>query len=238
MYTVTDVIANIEQNLAQVMAWTLIAWIGGFVQVIEAVRLSIRDRMPGLPIGMAIFLLAHDSTFFFRYDYWLHTVHHWYFTLFWAGMGVAVLLELFLLSYVLRHGRRQLAPQLSPQAFFLIIALYLAAAYLLLWWLQSLLDDPLYLVGLMCTQIAAVAFNIPFLIVRGNAQGQSRIFAWSALLAPGSLALGLFPALSPIFRNWLFAAVCLLLLVLSIAYVVLLERYRRAPSRPTFAAAG
>jgi hypothetical protein len=229
MYTIADVIANVEQHLPWVMFWTVIAWASGFVQVVESVRLSVRDKVPGVPIGMCVFLLAHDSTFFMRHDYWLHTVNHWYFTIFWSGMGPSVLLELFLMYYILRYGRQQLAPHMSPRAFFLLIAIYQAAAYLLLWWLQSLLDDPLYLVSLVCTQVAAVMFNIPMLLIRGNTKGQSRIYAWAALLGPGSLALGLFPALSPAFQNGLFAGICVTLALLSIAYVVLLEQYRKNP---------
>jgi hypothetical protein len=228
MYAITDVLTNIEQHLPWVMFWTAIAWGSGFVQVVESLRLSVRDRIPGVPLGMAIFLLAHDSTFFMRYDYWLHTVNHWYFSIFWVGMGISVFIELFLIYCILRDGRQQLAPHLSPRAFFLLIVIFQVATYLLLWWLQSLLADPLYLVSLLGTQVAAVMFNIPMLLVRGNTKGQSRIYAWATLLGPGSLALGLFPALSPIFHTGLFAGLCLTLAALSIAYVVLLEQYRRS----------
>ena len=109
MFTIADGIANVENHLPLLLVMTSIGWFFGFLQVIEAVRLGVRDRMPGQPIGMTIFLLAHDSTYLMHYDYWLHSVNHWYFNMLWFGMAPSVLIELFLLSHVLRHARPQIA---------------------------------------------------------------------------------------------------------------------------------
>lgn len=226
MYEIADVTATIDRNLAWVLVLTLIAWATGFVQIVEALRLARRDRLPGAPAGMTVFLLAHDSTFFMRHDYWFHTVGHWYFEAYWYGMGIAVVIELVMVRQFLQYGRPAIAPRLPAAAFFAIWLVFQIAAYLLLWWLQSLLDDPLYLVSLVGTQVAAVVFMVPFLLMRGSARGQSMIYAWATLLGPGSLALGLFPALCPAFRNPLYAALCASMAGLSLAYVGLLRRYR------------
>ena len=232
MYEISAVLQTIEDNLLWVGVFTVIAWASGFVQIVEAVRLGRRDRLPGVPVGMTVFLLAHDSSFFLRYEHWFGVVDHWYFKLFWVGMGIAVLIELFMVAQFLRFGRSVLAPQLSARAFLAIYVAFQASAFVLLWWLQSLLDDPLYLVSLVGTQVAAVIFNVPFLLVRGNARGQSRIYAWATLLGPGSLALGLFPALSPVFRTGLYATLCAAMVGLSLAYLLLLEQSLRAARRP------
>ena len=87
MYEIETVLQQIEQNLGWVLLFTAIAWLTGFVQIVEGVRLGRRDRVPGVPIGMTVFLLAHDASFFLRYDHWFNTVGHWYFELFWVGMG-------------------------------------------------------------------------------------------------------------------------------------------------------
>lgn len=231
MYEIGDVLLRIEQNLLWVLVFTLIAWVGGFVQIVEAVRLGARDQLPGVPIGMTVFLLAHDLSFFLRFEHWFNTVDHWYFKVFWVGMGIAVLIELFLVAQFLRYGRRSLAPSMSALEFGLLFGLFQLSAFALLWWLQSHLDDPLFLVSLVGTQVAAVIFSIPFLLVRGHARGQSRLYAWATLLGPGSLALGLFPALSPIFHTALYGALCLLIACLGIMYVVLLERTIRADAQ-------
>ena len=232
MYTIASAIANIESQLTLLLVLTSICWFFGFVQVIEALRLSVRDRMPGQPIAMAVFLLAHDATFFMRYDYWLHTVHYWYFTILWFGMGPSVLIELFLLRYVLKYARPQIAPKMSQGTFVALIVLFQISAFLLLWWIQSLLTDPLYLVSLMSTNIAVVMFNIPFLIRRGNVAGQSRIFGWSALLGPASMSFTPMVLQAPVFGTWYLLGVSLILVALSIVYLVLLERYRRHPTPP------
>jgi hypothetical protein len=230
MYEAGEVLANFERNLFWILVFTLIAWTTGFVQIVEAIRLGARDRLPGAPIGMTGFLLAHDFSYFLRHEHWFHTVDHWFFELMWYGMGIAVLIELVIVSQFLRFGRQALAPRLSAAAFAGLYLLFQVAAFVTLWWVQSLIDDPLYLTSLVATQIAAVIFNIPFLLNRGSARGQSRTFAWATLLGPGSLAMGMFPALSPFFRNGLYAALCLTLIALSLAYLLLLERYRREPA--------
>lgn len=228
MYEITEVLQRIDDNFFWVLVFTLIAWATGFVQIIEAMRLGARDRVPGMPAGMTVFLLAHDSSFFLRFEHWFSVVDHWYFKLFWAGMGLAVLIELFLVVQFLRFGRPLLAPRSSPRAFFAIWLCFQFAAFALLWWLQSLFDDPLYLVSLVGTQVAAVIFNLPMLLVRGDARGQSRIYAWATILGPGGFALGLFPALSPAFCNGLYAALVLAMVALSLAYLLMLEQALRA----------
>ncbi|HKY91897.1 MAG TPA: hypothetical protein VJM11_12695 [Nevskiaceae bacterium] len=228
MYETADVLTTIDRNLPLVIALTLVGWVAGFVQIVEALRLGRRDRLPGAPAGMTVFLLAHDSTFFLRYDHWFHTVDHWYFQAFWVGMGIAVLIELVMVAQLLRYGRPALAPRLSPAGFLGLWLAFQVAAYVLLWWVQSLLDDPLYLVSLVGTQVAAVIFLVPFILVRGNARGQSMIYAWATLLGPASLALAMFPALCTAFRTPLYAGLCASMTVLALLYLALLRRYQAA----------
>ena len=84
----------------------------------------------------------------------------------------------------------------------------------------------------MFTNIAVVMFNIPFLIRRGNVAGQSRIFGWSALLGPASMSFTPMLVQAPVLQTWQLLGVPLILVALSIAYLILLERYRRNPTRP------
>lgn len=231
MYEIAEVLQRIDDNFVWVLVFTLIAWITGFVQIIEAMRLGARDRVPGMPAGMTVFLLAHDSSFFMRCEHWFGVVDHWYFKLFWVGMGFAVLIELYLVAQFLRYGRPLLAPRASSRTFFANWLCFQFAAFALLWWLQSLIDDPLYLVSLVGTQVAAVIFNVPMLLARGDARGQSRIYAWATILGPGGFALGLFPALSPVFFNGYYAAVVIAMVALSLVYLLMLEQALRATPR-------
>jgi hypothetical protein len=110
--------------------------------------------------------------------------------------------------------------------------MFQVAAYLLLWWIQSLLADPLYLVSLVGTQVAAVIFMVPFILVRGSARGQSRIYAWATLLGPASLALAMFPAMCTTFRTPLYVGLCVSMTALALVYLALLHRYQSADAHP------
>jgi len=232
VYDVHEVIARINEPYVPLLVFTAIAWVTGFVQIVQAFRCGRRDRVPAAPIGMTAFLLAHDGTFALNADYWLHDVDVWYFTVFWIGMVISVGIELMLVRQYLAFGQPLLAPELPRWMFVGSYLLLQAFAFLGLWWLQSLVDDPLRLISLAATQVVAVVFLVPWILARGNARGQSRAFAWATVLGPGGLALGLFPALSPqLFDNAHFWALCGSLVTLSVAYLLLLEHHLRRENR-------
>lgn len=234
MYDAADVIGRINEPSAAVLVFTAIAWATGFVQIVQAFRCGRRDRIPAAPIGMTAFLLAHDGTFALNAEYWLHDIGVWYFTIFWVGMVVSVGIELLLVRQYLAFGQAHLAPDLPRWMFVGSYLVLQGFAFVGLWWLQSLIDDPLRLVSLAATQVVAVVFLVPWILARGSARGQSRAFAWATVVGPGGLALGLFPALSPeLFDHRQFWMLAGSLVTLSVGYLLLLEHHiRRAPSAP------
>lgn len=231
IYDPAEVLARINGLHFPLLFFTLVAWSTGFVQIVQAFRLGRRDAIPAAPIGMTAFLLAHDGSFALRADYWLHEIGNWYFTVFWVGMVVSVVIELLLVRQFLVYGQPGIAPDLPRWMFVGSYVVLQAFAFIGLWWIQSALDDPLYLVSLAATQIVATVFLVPWILTRGSARGQSRTFAWATLLGPGGLGLGLFPALSPsAFNNWHFYALVASLISLSVTYMLLLERHLRSTS--------
>jgi hypothetical protein len=98
--------------------------------------------------------------------------------------------------------------------------------FVILWWVQSVLDDPLTLVTLTATSIVTVVPLVPWIISRGNASGQSMVFAVAGLVGPGSVGMLLLPALHPSFGTALYYAVVAVQVVVSLAYIALLARYR------------
>jgi len=237
MYDAGDVIERINDPSASVLVFTAIAWATGFVQIVQALRCGRRDRIPAAPLGMTAFLLAHDGTFALNAEYWLHDIGVWYFTIFWVGMVVSVGIELLLVRQYLTFGRAHLAPDLPRWMFvgsYLVLQVF---AFVGLWWLQSLIDDPLRLVSLAATQVVAVVFLVPWILSRGSARGQSRAFAWATVVGPGGLALGLFPALSPeLFDHRQFWMLAGSLVMLSVIYLLLLEHHiRRTGAQPVAA---
>ncbi|WP_182379300.1 hypothetical protein [Nocardioides sp. WS12] len=232
MYDPNDVIDRINDPYLPLLVFTAIAWATGFVQIVQAFRCGRRDRVPAAPIGMTAFLLAHDGTFALRADYWLHEVDVWYFTIFWIGMVISVGIELMLVRQYLAFGQPLVAPDLPRWMFVGSYLVLQAFAFVGLWWLQSVVDDPLKLISLAATQIVAVVFLVPWILARGSARGHSRAFAWATVIGPGGLALGLFPALSPeLFNNAHFWALAGSLVTLSVSYLLLLEHHLRRTSR-------
>ena len=232
MYDPADVIARINEPYLPLLFFTAVAWITGFVQIAQGFRGGLRDGVPAAPIGMTAFLLAHDGSFALRYDYWVNDVGTWYFTLFWVGMVISVVIELAMVRQFLQLGQPLVAPDLPRWVFVGTYLLLQVFAFAGVWWIQSLLVDPLYLVSLAATQVVAVVFLVPWILNRGSALGQSRAFAWATVIGPGGLALGLFPALSPeLFddaRYWFLVAS---LVTLSVSYLLILEHHLRAAAR-------
>jgi hypothetical protein len=226
VYDVADVLARIDRHLPVVIALTLVAWVCGFVQMVEALRLGRRDSIPGAPIVMTAFLFAHDVTFVARYDTWFNEVGHWYFQVFWFGMFGAVAVELLMIRQFLVHGHPAIAPHLPRWAFTLTFVAFQMFVLVALWWIQSLLDDPLTLVTLTVVSVAAVVPLAPWILTRGSTRGQSRLFAWATVLGPGSLVLGLTPVICPAFETIGYYALVVSVFVLAVSYLGLLEFYR------------
>jgi hypothetical protein len=198
------------------------------VQIVEAVRLGRRDRIPAVPAVTTAFLFAHDFTFALRYSTWFDVVDHWYFKVFWVGMLGAVCVEVVLIVQFIRYGHRYIAPGMTRTTFASAYLVMQVATFVILWWVQSVLEDPLTLVTLAATSIVTVVPLVPWIISRGNASGQSMVFAVAGLIGPGSLGMLLLPALHPGFGTAVYYAVIAVQVVVSLAYIAFLARYRRA----------
>jgi hypothetical protein len=235
LYQVTNVLRTIDEHTGVVVVLVLVGWVGGFVQIGEALRLGFRERVAGQPLGTTVVMLTHDLTFSLSYQHYVHDIGHPMFVLFWVGMVVANLIEFVLLYQWVRYQRSGL----GAPAVWLLVGVFQSLAFALWWWAQSLIDDPLDLVGLTVVQVGAVAFGVPMLLGRGTARGSSRVFVWATLLGPGSLGFVFIPYLAPpIGAHWQFWAVVTATTVCALAFLVLYEHLRRADaSRPLAAVA-
>lgn len=228
MYQVYDVLRTIDEHLAVVVVLVLFGWVGGFVQIIEALRLGFRERVAGQPIATTVIMLAHDLTFSFSYQHYFHEIDHTFFKLFWVGMVVSNFIEFVLLYHWVRYRSRSFGGGLSTPAVVGFLLVFQVAAFALWWWVQWLASDPLDLVGLTVVQVGAVVFGVPMLLGRGTARGQSRIFVWATVLGPGSLGFLFIPYLSPEFANrWQWWAVVGCTALCAISFLLLYEHLRR-----------
>jgi hypothetical protein len=229
VYEVSEVLRRIDDNVAVVVVLLACGWLGGFVQIVEALRLGFRERVAGQPLATTVIMLVHDLTFSIGYQHWFHDIDHICFTLFWVGMVVSNVIELVLLYHWVRFRGAFSRDRLPTPAVCGLLAVFLGFGFALWWWVQSLIEDPLDLVGLTVVQVGAVVFGVPMLLGRCSARGQSRLFVWATLLGPGSLGFLFIPYLAPGFaNNWHFYAVALATTACALAFLLLYEHLRRA----------
>ena len=227
MYTIPEAIANIDSNTAWVLFFSAGGWIGGSIQFFEGLRLTWRDKVIGLPLGYLFIIFAHDSYFFLQWDFWFHTINHWYFNYTAYLFTVWPFIEMISIVWLVRVAHNEIAPNLPAPIYYAICALYLLTAISLYMLLKSWMDDPLHLIGITIAQIINILFMIPMALRRRSTRGQSRLMAWTLLLGPGSSTLFLSTSIVPGLLTpayWL-ATICTTLL--AFAYLLLFEYYRR-----------
>jgi hypothetical protein len=229
MYDVPEVLNRIDTNVGVVVALLALGWIGGFVQIVEALRLGFREKVAGQPVGTTVVMLAHDATFAAGFTHWFQEIDHICFKLFWVGMVVSVLIELVLLWHWVRFRGAFSRDRLPTPLVCAILGAFLVFAFALWWWVRSLVDDPLDLVGLTLVQVGAVVFGLPMLLGRGSARGSSRVFAWATVLGPGSLGFLFIPYLAPAaFDRWPFWTLVAAVFSCAVAFLLTYEHFRRA----------
>ena len=237
MYKIPDVLTHIDQNLYWVLFFSACGWIGGTIQFFEGLRLTWRDKVVGLPLGYIAIVFAHDSTFFFHYDFWF-SINHWYYkyTVYLFAMWPFV--ELAAIIWLVRVARKEVAPDLPPIAFYGIYALYQITAIVLYRLLMSWIDDPLFLAGWSIAQIINIVFLIPMALRRKSTKGQSRIMAWAVFLSPATTTMLLTPSIAPVFLSSLYIAGTLCTTALGLAYIGLYEYYRHQETKAALTSSG
>ena len=157
-----------------------VAGIGGYMQYAGAIRRGYRDGLYCIPLATNLWNFAHDTTFVASYKSWFDGRYDlWILKLFWVGLIVFSLLELVVISQILRWSREDLfgAGCSLPRAIAIYAFLQLFV-YGVFWWFQSVTDDPLEYYGLTTTVLMASAFNISMMRSRGTQRGMSEFTLW------------------------------------------------------------
>ncbi len=227
MYSIPEALATIDSNTGWVLFFSACGWIFGTLQFAEGLRLTHRDKVVGLPLGYLAIIFAHDSAFVLRYDFWFNQIHHWYFQYTAYLFMIWPVIELVAIVWLIQIGRKEVAPQLPAAAFYGIYAVYQLTAVVLFWLLISWIGDPLGLIGITIAQIINILFMIPMALRRRSTLGQSRIMAWTLIVGPASSTMFLAPSIAPVLLTKLYWGASACTTVMSIAYLLLYEYYRK-----------
>jgi hypothetical protein len=225
-YDVDAVLGRIDAHPWLLAALMVPPWLGGFVQIVTALRNGARDRAPGQPLAMTTVLLAHDLTYALAFAHYFEDVDHIFFKLCWVGMLPSVVIEVVLLVQWCRCTREDLGRDVGDAEWGALIAVAVLASLGLVAGLRAVIEDPLNLVGFVVVQVAAVAFLPQMALMRGSTRGQSRAFACATVLGPGSLGFGFVLFLAPEMRSAGVLAAIAATALLALTYLAIYERQR------------
>lgn len=178
-------------SMAVIVLLMAVAGIGGYMQYVGAIKAGRRDASYGIPLITNLWNFAHDTTFVASGRSWFDDDNElWILKLFWVGLIVFSLLELVVISHIIRHAREDLWGRGCTVA--RAIAMYSVLqvfVYAIFWWFQAVTDDPLEYYGLTTTVIMASAFNISMMRSRGSRRGLNELALWGYL----TLSCGFWP---------------------------------------------
>ena len=178
-------------SMAVIVLLMAVAGIGGYMQYVGAIKAGRRDASYGIPLITNLWNFAHDTTFVASGKSWFDDDNElWILKLFWVGLIVFSLLELVVISHIIRNAREDLWGQgcsvARAMGMYSILQLFV---YGIFWWFQAVTDDPLEYYGLTTTVIMASAFNISMMRSRGSRRGLNELALWGYL----TLSCGFWP---------------------------------------------
>ncbi len=178
-------------RLALILILMAIAGIGGYMQYAGAIPRGERDKTFCIPLATNLWNFAHDTTFVASYDSWFDDENElWILKLFWFGLIVFSVLELVVISQIIRYAREDLFGEgCSVPKAIAIYAVLQVMVFGIFRWFQDITDDPLEYYGLTTTVIIASAFNISMMRSRGSRRGMSEFILWGYL----TLSCGFWP---------------------------------------------
>jgi hypothetical protein len=230
MYQVASTIANINEHATSILIFGSLANLLAYVQMAYGAFVGFRDRSHAIPLITNMMFFAHDSYYVLQYDYWFHTVDHWFFKANVFSMAIFCCLELVIAWQIINHSRDELGlGKTRLHALCSYVAIQIGV-YVMFLWFRSMIGDPLYLECFAVSIVFSNLFNIPMLLRRGSRKGQSLVIAWALLIQTGPIGFFLVnPQLGDYFVTPPWIAAGLANTALAAAYVWLL--YRAAPYR-------
>ncbi|BDE16247.1 MULTISPECIES: hypothetical protein [Mycobacterium] len=187
MYDPHAALEAIDSHTLSILLFYAVAVLAGFVYFIEAIRLTISQKVYAVPLATAIFIFAHDLSFLVYYDKWFNQYGHWWCKAWWFVLLITVPLEMLLIYFVARYGRAETFPFLKQKGFTVLVIL--ATVGLSVFWLlvKDAINDELYFVSFAVTVFSPLPFSTALMIRRQSRQGQSVLMQLTQI--PQALAL-------------------------------------------------
>lgn len=187
MYDVAAALANIDQHTLPIMVCLALAVFFAFLYFVIAMRMAIKQQVYVVPfIGSALFFW-HDFTFVLNYDKWFHLYNHWWLKMWWFALVGTVAFELLMIWQVYRYGHKELMPNLSKQAFGILVVLGTLGVGAFWTLIKYSMGDELF----FCTFAITASFSVPFhtalMCSRKTRAGQSVVMELATIVMLWSL---------------------------------------------------
>lgn len=229
MYEPQTILTAIDDHTLTIMLLFGAAMVLQNIAMMTAVVMTEREGWISIPLPCTYLWFAHDLGVVARFDTWFNQYDHWFLKLFWAGIVVALLIEIIFLRQAMRVGRQEYLPDGTQRQWNVLVLGGLAIVVLGWEFQKTIWDDPLNQAVSSLTLYLIPLAVVPLILRRRSPVAQSPLiygsFAamaalWWAVTA-GAYGEG--------FRSWQYLA----LGVVSVATLTALTWWiRTLRSRP------
>ena len=234
MYSVEEVIQNVNANPTAVSIAALWAMLVGYVQCIESIRLGFRDRTHAMPLMAVTFFFAHDTYYAVSYFLGHGVSDHWFFAAGGYVIAPFIALELILAWQIINYSGAETGLGSTRRQAFISYVLVQAAMYAFFFFMRSFMNDPLDLTMTYVTLLPQTVFMIPLMLRRKNRKGQSVLLAATLGFGQGLDMVLYYPQLAGYYRSWVVVSGAVVSFIVAMVYLVMVLRappYRTSADR-------
>ncbi len=229
IYDVSSTLGAIDTNVLRLLVFGALALVCNFVYFGTGIYLGFKHKVVSMPISATLLFIPHDVMYVLMFDRWFNVYDHWFPQLFWVGLVITSIEELFFLYLTFRYGRKEYMPTVSQRTWSILICLGLLGTSVSFVAVKSALADELWLFSFGWTLWFCIPMVIPMMLRRNSTAGQSRVM-WIAYMGIGVCYwIAVYP-LGPFFQSpiWLLLGV-----VIVVWAIVVLWMMNRLPEPVT-----
>jgi hypothetical protein len=236
MYRSQDLLHQIDAHTAPILIGFALAMVCQTIGMVDAVRVSRRERVISIPLFCTFFWFAHDVGTVVRFHDWFSVYDHWFMKLYWVGLLSAMLLEFVFFAQAVRYGREELLPQVSERAFAALLLAGVIGTNIAWEYLKAVMSDPLYQASPALTLLALPITGAALMIRRRSAAGQT-VVIWASFTALScfwwATTVGFYTSF---FRSWEYISAGVFTIAACAAMTVVVARLKPAEEAAAAAA--